>query len=181
MTTDAGDFWQGGGGIYSGDGASLTLIDSTVSDNSSGHTGGGIYSFFNTTTTVIRSTVSGNVAADIGGGLRTLGTATIDNSTISGNTSTAWHGGAMFITDGVVTVTNSTVTNNASPQPPPETQEVTAGGLFVGTFTDGSATLEVQNTIVSGNTGLQCFLAPFGSRGSCPDIAGEQRVRGRDL
>jgi hypothetical protein len=159
MTTDAGDFWQGGGGIYSGDGASLTLVDSTVSDNSSGHTGGGIYSYFNTTTTLIRSTVSGNVAADVGGGLRTLGAATIDNSTISGNTSTAWHGGAMFITDGVVTVTNSTVTNNSSPQSP----DATAGGLFVGTFTAASATLNVRNSIVAGNTGPQCFLAPFGA------------------
>ena len=107
MTTDAGDFWQGGGGIYNGDGATLNLIDSTVSNNTSGWTGGGVYSFFNSTTNVIRSTVSGNVALDVAGGFRTLGEVNIDNSTISGNTSTAWHGGAMFITDGVATVTNS--------------------------------------------------------------------------
>jgi hypothetical protein len=157
MTTNAGDFWQGGGGIYNGDGASLTLVDSTVSDNSSGWTGGGIYSFFNTTTSVIRSTVSGNVAADVGGGLRTLGTAIVDNSTLSGNTSTTWHGGAMFITDGVVTVTNSTVTDNNAPSG-------AAGGLFVGTFTAASATLNVRNSIVAQNNGdLQCFLAPFGA------------------
>ena len=68
MTTDAGDFWQGGGGIYSGDGATLNLVDSTVADNSSGWTGGGVYSFFNTTTVVERSTISGNVAADVGAG-----------------------------------------------------------------------------------------------------------------
>ena len=74
MTTpDKEQFWQGGGGIYNGDGASLTLLDSTVSNNSSGWTGGGIYSFFNSTTTVIRSTISGNVAADVGGGLRHSG------------------------------------------------------------------------------------------------------------
>ena len=183
MTTDAGDFWQGGGGIYSGDGASLTLIDSTVSDNSSGWTGGGIYSFFNTTTTLIRSTVSGNVSADVGGGMRTLGNGTIENSTISGNTSTAWHGGAAFITDGVVNITNSTVTGNSAPAG-------TAGGLFVGTFTDASATLNIQNSIVAANGDFGCFLAPFGggavalnslgnnvfTDGTCANVASDQVV-----
>jgi beta-glucanase (GH16 family) len=156
MTTDAGDFWQGGGGIYSGDGATLTLIDSTVADNFSGWTGGGIYTFFNTTTTLIRSTVSGNIAADVAGGLRTLGNVIIDNSTISGNTSTTWHGGGAFITDGVATITNSTVTGNNAPGG-------TAGGLFVGTFGPSSATLNIQNTIVANNGDFGCFLAPFGA------------------
>jgi beta-glucanase (GH16 family) len=41
MATDAGDFWQGGGGIYNGDGATLNLIDSAVTDNVSGWTGRG--------------------------------------------------------------------------------------------------------------------------------------------
>ena len=156
MTTDAGDFWQGGGGIYNGEFATLNLVDSTVSGNTSGWTGGGIYSFFNTQTNVIRSTVSGNVALDVAGGFRTLGEVNIDNSTISGNTSTTWHGGAMFITDGVATVTNSTVVGNTAPGG-------TAGGLFVGTFTDASATLNLQNTIVANNGDFGCFLAPFGA------------------
>ena len=156
MTTDAGDFWQGGGGIYNGDGSTLNLIDSTVSNNTSGWTGGGVYSFFNTTTNVLRSTISGNIALDVAGGFRTLGAVNVDNSTISGNTSTAWHGGAMFITDGVATVTNSTVTGNTAPGG-------TTGGLFVGTFGESSATLNLQNTIVASNGDFGCFLAPFGS------------------
>ena len=86
MATNAGDFWQGGGGIYNGDGATLTLVDSTVSGNNAGWSGGGIYSFFNTTTTIVRSTISGNVSNDVGGGIRSLGNMTITNSTISGNT-----------------------------------------------------------------------------------------------
>ena len=49
MTTDAGDFWQGGGGIYNGDGATLNLVDSRPSsNNTSGWAGGGVFSFFNT-------------------------------------------------------------------------------------------------------------------------------------
>ena len=75
MATDAGDFWQGGGGIYTGDGATLTLIDSTVSGNTAGWSGGGVYSFFNTTTRIVRSTISGNIAGDVGGGMRLLGNA----------------------------------------------------------------------------------------------------------
>lgn len=159
MTTDAGDFWQGGGGIYNGEGATLNLTDSTVSDNFSGWTGGGIYSFFGTTTNVIRSTIGGNTAADVGGGLRLLGNATIDNSTISGNIADGWHGGGAFITDGVVNITNSTVANNTANNP----NESVAGGLFVGTFTDASATLNIQNSIVADNSDYNCFLAPFGA------------------
>jgi beta-glucanase (GH16 family) len=156
MTTDAGDFWQGGAGIYNGSSAVLNVVDSTVADNDSGWAGGGIFSFFGTTTTVERSTISGNFAQDVGGGLRTLGNATISNSTISGNTAVAWHGGGAFITDGVVDIAYSTVAGNTAPGG-------TAGGLFVGTFTDASATLNVANTIVAGNGDFGCFLAPFGS------------------
>ena len=90
MTTDAGDFWQGGGGIYNGEFATLTLVDSTVSGNFSGWAGGGVYSFFNTMTTVVRSTIAANVAADVGGGLRLLGNADIDNSTLSSNETLGW-------------------------------------------------------------------------------------------
>lgn len=156
MTTDAGDFWQGGGGIYNGSNATLNLVDSTVADNFSGWTGAGIYAFFGTTTNILRSTISGNVAADVAGGLRTLGNLNIDNSTISGNTSTTWHGGAAFITDGVANVTNSTVTGNNAPGG-------TTGGLFVGTFGPSSATMNIQNSIVANNGDFGCFLAPFGA------------------
>jgi hypothetical protein len=156
MTTNAGDFWQGGGGIYNGDGATLTLVDSTVSDNVSGWTGGGVYSFFNTTTNIIRSTISGNLSLDVAGGLRTLGNVNVVNSTISSNTSTTWHGGAMFITDGTVSILNSTIAGNNAPGG-------TAGGLFVGTFTAASATLTLKNSIVANNGDFGCFQGFFGA------------------
>jgi hypothetical protein len=155
MATDAGDFWQGGGGIYSGDGATLNLIDSTVANNVAGWSGGGVYSFFNTTTTILRSTISGNVSNDVGGGLRSLGNVEIANSTISGNEATGWYGGALFATDGVVNVTNSTIANNISPAGAP-------ADLFVGTFGDGSATLTLTNSIVS-SAQDNCFFAPWGA------------------
>jgi hypothetical protein len=156
MTTDAGDFWQGGGGIYNGAGSTLNLIDSTVSNNTSGYAGGGVYSFFDTDVYVERSTISGNIALDVGGGFRGLGDLVILNSTVSGNTSTAWHGGGGFFTDAVTNVINSTIVSNLSPAG-------TAGGFFVGTFTDASAALSVANSIVSENANFNCFAGFFGA------------------
>jgi len=155
MTTDAGDFWQGGGGIYNGDGATFNLIDSSVVNNTAGWSGGGVYSFFNTTTTIERSTISGNVSNDVGGGIRSLGNAEIINSTISGNEATGWYGGALFVTDGVVNLTNVTVADNVSPVG-------AAADVFVGTFTAANATLTLANSIVS-SAQDNCFFAPWGS------------------
>jgi hypothetical protein len=156
-STGGASFDFGGGGIYNGDGATLNLVESTVSNNATlGQPGGGIYGFFNSTIIIERSTVSGNVAGDVAGGLRALGNVTIVNSAISGNTSTAWHGGAAFLTDGTTTITNSTVTGNSAPGG-------TTGGLFVGTFGPSSATLNLQNTIVAANRDFGCFQGFFGA------------------
>ena len=157
VSTSGNDWWKGGAGIYSGEGATLTLRDSTVRGNAvDGGPGGGLYSRVGTTTTIERSTISGNSATDVGGGMRSLGTTALINSTVSGNSATGWHGGGLFQTDGVMTVTASTVTLNSSPGG-------TSGGLFVGTFGDSAASLVVTSSIVAGNTGEQCFLAAYGA------------------
>jgi beta-glucanase (GH16 family) len=160
---NANDFWKGGGGIYSGGGSTLNVLDSTVSNNRTTLVdGGGIYAFFNAAVRIENSTVSGNVAGNVGGGIRMLGNATIVNSTLSGNTSSAWFGGALFHTDGVTNLVNSTVTGNVAPS-------FGNAALFVGTFTAANATLNITNTIVAenrdldGNPGTGCFVAPFGS------------------
>jgi hypothetical protein len=160
MSTTAGDFWQGGGGIYSGDGAALTLVDSTVADNRAGWSGGGIYSFFNTTTTIVRSTISGNVSNDVGGAIRSLGNVTIANSTISGNTATGWHGGAIFQTDGDVSITSSTIANNVAPDWASSTFFV---GQFGGSFVP---TLTLTNTIITGNQWYACEKFASGTTGN---------------
>ncbi len=154
MTTNAPDFWQGGGGIYNGEFATLNLVDSTVANNSSGHDGGGVFAFFNTQLNIERSTISGNTATNVGGGLRLLGNADITNTTISNNQALAWLGGALFLTDGVVNMLNTTVAQNSSPASDPAV-------VFVGTFGPGSATLNLTNTMIADNT-AGCFLAPFG-------------------
>jgi hypothetical protein len=160
METGAPEFWQGGGGIYNGDGATLNLIDSTVSDNTAQWSGGGIYSFLNTTTNIERSTISGNVSNDVGGALRLLGNATIINSTISGNQSIGWHGGAIFQTDGDVTIVNSTIASNIAPNWASST-------LFIGQFGGGFVpTLTLTNTIITGNQWYACEKFASGTTGN---------------
>ena len=149
MATDAGDFWQGGGAIYNGNGSTLNLIDSSVTNNNARWSGGGIYSFFNSTTNIIRSTVSGNTSNDVGGGIRSLGNMWIINSTISGNTSTGWHGGAIFHTDGMMEILNSTIANNKGPDWAPS-------AIFNGSFGGPAPTLKLTNTIISGNQWYAC-------------------------
>jgi hypothetical protein len=155
VATDTGDFWQGGGGIFCGEGATLNLIDSAVVNNTSAWAGGGIFTFFNSATTIVRSTIAANVCSDVGGGLRSFGNAEIVNSTFSGNESTGWYGGAMFITDGVINVANSTIADNVSPMWAP-------ADVFVGTFTNVDATLTLTNSIAS-SAQDDCFLGLFGS------------------
>jgi hypothetical protein len=164
MSTNAGDFWQGGGGIYNGSGASLTLVDSTVSGNRAGWSGGGIYSFFNTTTIIVRSTISGNVSNDVGGGIRSLGNMTITNSTLSGNTSTGWHGGAIFHTDGAMEILNSTIANNTGPDWAPS-------ALFLGSYNPAVVpSLKLTNTLITGNRWYACER--FASGGAVTLISG---------
>jgi len=160
MSTSAGEFWQGGGGIYNGDGATLSLVDSTVADNTAGWSGGGIYSFTHTTTTIVRSTISGNVSSDVGGAIRSLGNMTIDTSTISGNTSTGWHGGAIFQTDGDITISNSTIADNIGPDWAPS-------ALFIGQF-GGSfvPTLTLTNSIITGSHWYSCERYASGTVGN---------------
>ncbi len=156
--TSAGpaNFQLGGGGIYNGDGATLNLTDSTVSDNATiAQPGGGVYGFFNSTINITRSTISGNVGGDVAGGLRSLGNANIENSTFSNNTSTAWHGGAMFLTDGNVTISNSTIVGNNSPAG-------TAGGLMVATF-GAPVNVTIEDNIIADNGTYNCQVEGGGA------------------
>jgi parallel beta-helix repeat protein len=146
-----------GGGAISNYGT-LTVSGSTLSDNSTPNFGGGIFSD-GTLSTVSGSTLSGN-SAGLGGGLFSGDTLlTVSGSTFSGNS--AGQGGGLF---GVAfTVRGCTFSGNSA---------IDGGGIFSlvtatvrdSLFTDNSATegggiynaagstLQVQNSILSGNT-----------------------------
>ena len=74
-----------GGGIYNA--GTLTIKDSSVSDNTAGEAGGGIYNFC-CSATVIRSTLTNNVAGFAGGGIYNSsadGTFSVTDTTLMGN------------------------------------------------------------------------------------------------
>ena len=101
-----------GGGILSTVGTTLTLVNSTVADNSAEH-GGGIRS--NGPITLINSTVSGNNAAEGGGVFHSVGEAAMTNTTISGNTAERRGGGIYDIAGhGTLALTNSTLWGNVA-------------------------------------------------------------------
>jgi len=129
-----------GGGIH---GRSVTLINSTVSDNTA-YRGGGIFA---RPITLINSTVSGNSALDCCGGIyNTEGAVTLVSSTVSGNSAGDNIGGIAKFNSGALTIINSTVSNNAAP---------TVGGIFNEGRPDPPgedfSTLALVNSTVAGN------------------------------
>ncbi|HZD49884.1 MAG TPA: right-handed parallel beta-helix repeat-containing protein, partial [Silvibacterium sp.] len=88
-STFSGNTAANGGGIFNGDGNTLTLTNSTFSGNSATAKGGGIYNLTGGTLTVTNSTISGN-SGGLGGGIETNSSATtITNSIVAGNTATS--------------------------------------------------------------------------------------------
>jgi len=120
-----------GGGVFSF--GNVTLTNSTVSGNSSGHFGGGVNAFGNVMLT--NSTVSGNTAGENGGGINAFGNVTLINSTISGNTAGKDGGGVNAF---MITLDNSTVSGNTAGKD--------GGGV------DAFSNVTLNNTILSANT-----------------------------
>jgi len=130
-----------GGGILD-EGSSLSLINCTVSGNSTDGTGGGICADANATLTIDSSTLSGNYAGDYGGGIANSGTLTITNSTLNGNRGEFAAGAILngFNGDASLTVSNSTLSGN--------TTHLHGGGIF----TEGQS--GIGNSTLSDNSGM---------------------------
>ncbi|MEM7737125.1 MAG: MBG domain-containing protein, partial [Deinococcota bacterium] len=99
-------FSNNGGGIYSE--GTVTVTNSTISDNTSGEGGGGIFGEGNVTVT--NSIISENETIFDGGGIYSEGIVTVTNSIISDNTA-GTDGGGIY-SEGIVTVTDSTISGN---------------------------------------------------------------------
>ena len=132
---DPGTQYGAGGGVFIQNGGTATLIDSTVSGNSSSGHGGGIYN--SGTLTLTRTTLTGNSSYYSGGGLSNYyGTATITDSTISDNSVIL--DGAGLHNSGTLSLIRTTIRDNKG----------TNGG---GLHNTGNATL--TNSTISGNRG----------------------------
>jgi hypothetical protein len=133
---------SGGGGLYNL-GGTVTITNSTFSNNwGASVVGGGLYTKGGTVA-ITNSTFSNNTASGLGGSggglFNSGGTVTITNSTFSDNR-TSNSGG------GTTTITNSTFSNN------------TAAGSSGGGLSNfrGSGSLKVSASIVANNTGGNC-------------------------
>jgi hypothetical protein len=138
-----------GAGIYNCPSSTLTLINTTVSDNSA-EVGGAICN--GGLLTVINSTFSGNVARQHrGGAIGNYGLLIITNSTFDGNSSGssglagAILNGGLFQSTGTIAINNSTLSGNTA-------DEGGGGGIF---NVKGS-TVVFQNSIVANNAGGNC-------------------------
>ncbi|MBI1761578.1 MAG: putative Ig domain-containing protein [Acidobacteria bacterium] len=131
-----------GGGILNN--GTLTVTNSTISNNAATSSGGGFANDNNATLTVTNSTISGNTAVFGAGGIYHFsGTLILTNSTVSGNTAST-SGGGIYNAFGMVTATNSTISGNSS---------ATSGG---GIYND-SGTYNLSNTIVANSaSGMDC-------------------------
>ncbi len=135
----------GGGAVYNLGGATLSVTDSTLSNNSA-HVGGGIFN--GGTLTVSGGTFSDN-SAYYGGAIDNGGTATVSNSTVSGNTATygggVYNAGTLTVSGSILgpaTISGITVPGNSASE---------GGGI------DNAGTLTVENSsTITGN------LAPSG-------------------
>ncbi len=139
----------------------VTILESTLSNNSATVYGGAIVNRPNATLTINRSTLSGNTnsgGSALGGGaiMNNGGTLNIDTSTISGNSTSSVGGGianlVLSAVNGLVTIRSSTIANNGA---------VNGGGVY-----NETSTTSLQNTILADNTasgsGAEC-LASSGS------------------
>src|SRR5262245_14645411 len=104
-----------GGGIFTA-GGSLTIRDSTVSNNIA-HSGGGIFNS-SSMLTLVNVTVSNNVAASLsvtsGGGITNIRTLDATNVTIAENVVVAPQPGAAGIAGGFGTIRNSIIAKNVA-------------------------------------------------------------------
>jgi hypothetical protein len=122
-----GDVNSEGGGIVTGSTSTVTINDSTISDNTA-TSGGGIFSAWGTIY-LNNSTISGNIANG-GGGVNNLGgTVTINNSTFSNNSVVTMGGGGIRNeASGTVTIQNSLIAKNLGSLGPDCNGDITSAG-----------------------------------------------------
>jgi hypothetical protein len=135
---------QTAGGIANDSDGMLTLINSTVNDNTSadqlGGQGGGLFNLG--TASLINTTVSGNSAPAQGGGIENRGQLRVTNSRIINNTTQAIGGGLeshsiVGLPTATATLINTSVSNNTA---------FTGGGLY------NDSILTVTSSPISNNS-----------------------------
>ena len=126
---------ENGGGIENW--ATLTLTGSTLSGNHAvTYHGGGISN--GGTSTITECVFSGNLAERCGGGIENWGTLILTNSAISGNSAGA---GGGISSPGTSTISGSTISENSA--------GYNGGGIYTGSF---HGVLTITDSTISGNS-----------------------------
>lgn len=149
VTLTNGNNTSAGGGAINNQGATLTLNNCELNNNTAtGQAGGALNNGTNSTALVENCTFSGNIA-DAGGAINNFGLLTVENSTFNGNAAHVNNGGAIF-NQGTATIASSTITGNKA--------NALGGGV------QNSGTITVTNSLVAGNTEV---ASPNDDCGSC--------------
>ena len=102
-----------GGGIANEGSGTVTLLDSTVTSNTSQGAGRGVFNDVDATLKVVDSALLANNALEGGGGaVYNDGMLIVTGSTLADNSS--GEGGAIYNNSGTVTVTSTTITGNST-------------------------------------------------------------------
>lgn len=154
IATGSGSTGGMGGGIYFA-GNSLSLTNTTISNNTSETDGGGIYQANGKLLCKNNTSISDNQANYSGGGIYNQGSLTCTGTenakiTISGNRSRKYGGGVY--TTGPTSFSHTIVTNNRV-ETDPATQTPTSSELFAGggIYYDNNASLSLTDSEVSYN------------------------------
>jgi hypothetical protein len=171
--TRGGEFQIGMGdpGYINGcieNGGTLTLTDTTVSENKVGIGNGG-------TLTLTNSTVTGS---ETFWGIASNGTLTLTNSTVSGNAGEDRAG--ISVLGGAVTLLNTTMSDNIYVQTPPDDSSVTATIVSTATLVDGACVTGAESRVTWASNGYN-IESPGNTCGFDPDGTDQVNVSADDL
>lgn len=121
----------------------LSINNSTLSENPASEDAGGIFNESGGTATVTNSTLNGNSAVNFGGAFENAGTLYLYNSTLYGNSGIG--GGIENDSGGTATIINSTLAGNTGEG---------AGGIF-----SSGGTVTLENTLLANAPSADCFGA----------------------
>jgi hypothetical protein len=165
-----------GGGVFNSQGASLTMMNSTITNNvadGSGN-GGGIFNF-GATFNLTNVTITGNRAEgpgpspnSSGGGLSAVGPASLNNVTIAGNFAGVGGGGGLKIQGATpVNVRNTIVAGNFATGPGPDCLTVVPGALTSLGFNlvQNTSGCLINGTLTGNITGLSPLLGALADNG----------------
>ena len=160
---------EAGGGIRNA--GNLTLLRSTLFENSTENNGGGIYNDASGVLTVINCTLDNNSAVDGGGIYSVSGSSVLlQECTVTDNSSTGGSGGGVFIDGADVTLENTIVAINTAPTSGADIQNnagtlVGLGDNFIGN--NDTVSTEFPESLRHGTSvsPIDPVLAPLGDYG----------------